>query len=152
MIYYLLGLLPCLGSKTHYFMISWEIPLFSIDFWNIQRAISPLVPWRLVAHFVRTGLKWHLFLVLINYISLTRSLCNHIFYPSLRVNILLWIENSACGFNPAYRGHPCFGLAAIFAGMLYNFQHPEHRAHEHINILTVLKLPAKLCKLRWVID
>ena len=36
----------------------WEIPLFSIDFWNVQWAISPLVPWRLVAHFVRTGLIW----------------------------------------------------------------------------------------------
>ena len=34
----------------------WEIPLFSIDCWNVQWAISPLVPWRLVAHFVRTGL------------------------------------------------------------------------------------------------
>ena len=33
-----------------------ETPLFSIDFWHVQWAISPLVPWRLVAHFVRTGL------------------------------------------------------------------------------------------------
>ena len=34
----------------------WEIPLFSIDFWNVQWAISPLVSWRLVAQFVKTGL------------------------------------------------------------------------------------------------
>ena len=33
-----------------------QIPLFSIDFWNVQWAIPPSVPWRLVAHFVTTGL------------------------------------------------------------------------------------------------
>ena len=30
-----------------------------------------------------------------------------------------------------HRGHPCLGLAAIFAGMLYNvqiIQNPEHHA------------------------
>ena len=26
------------------------------------------------------------------------------------------------------RGHPCLGLAAIFAGMLYNVQYPEYHA------------------------
>ena len=30
-----------------------------------------------------------------------------------------------------YRGYPCFGLAAIFAWMLYSVQHPEHHAREH---------------------
>ena len=43
------------------------------------------------------------------------------------------------------RGHPCFGLAAIFAGMLYNVQiiqksNTRHSMHESI---IVLKLPAK---------
>ena len=33
-----------------------QIPLFSIDFWNVQWAIPPSVPWRLVAHFVTTVL------------------------------------------------------------------------------------------------
>ena len=37
-------------------LFPWEIPLFSIDFWQFQWAISPLLPWQLVAHFVRTGL------------------------------------------------------------------------------------------------
>ena len=37
-------------------LFPWEILLFSIDFWNVQWIISPLVPWRLVAHFVKTGL------------------------------------------------------------------------------------------------
>ena len=39
MIYYMSGLLPYLGSKTYYFLENFL-----------------LVPWRLVAHFVRTGL------------------------------------------------------------------------------------------------
>ena len=47
-----------MGSKNPLF--PWEIPLFSIDFWNVQWAISPLVPWRLVAHFVRTGLIFYM--------------------------------------------------------------------------------------------
>ena len=54
MIYHMSWLLPYLGSKTFF---PWEIPLFLIDFWNVQWAISPLVPWRLVAHFVGTGHK-----------------------------------------------------------------------------------------------
>ena len=33
-----------------------QIPLFSIHFWNVQWAIPPSVPWRLVAHFVTTVL------------------------------------------------------------------------------------------------
>ena len=37
-------------------LFPWEIPLFSIDFWNVQWAISPLIQWRLVAHYVRMGL------------------------------------------------------------------------------------------------
>ena len=37
-------------------LFPWEIPLFSVDFWNVKWAIYPLVSWRLVAHFVRTGL------------------------------------------------------------------------------------------------
>ena len=45
-----------------------------------------------------------------------------------------------------YRGYPCFGLAAIFAGMLYNvqiIQKSSTRNIMHVNII-VLKLPAKL--------
>ena len=34
----------------------YQIPLFSIYFWNVQWAIPPSVPWRLVAHFVTTVL------------------------------------------------------------------------------------------------
>ena len=45
MIYYMSGLLPYLGSKNPLF--HWEIPLVSTDFWNVQWAISPLVPWQL---------------------------------------------------------------------------------------------------------
>ena len=44
------------------------------------------------------------------------------------------------------RGYPCFGLAAIFAGMLYNVQiilKSSTRNIMHVNII-VLKLPAKL--------
>ena len=44
------------------------------------------------------------------------------------------------------RGYPCFGLAAIFAGMLYNvqiIQKSSTRNIMHVN-KTVLKLPAKL--------
>ena len=37
-------------------LFSWEIPP---DFWNVQWAISPLVPWRFVAYFVRTSLKYY---------------------------------------------------------------------------------------------
>ena len=33
-----------------------QVPLFSIHFWNVQWAIPPSVPWRLVAHFVTTVL------------------------------------------------------------------------------------------------
>ena len=49
------------------------------------------------------------------------------------------------------RGHPCLGLAAIFAGMLYNvqiIQKSSTRNIMHISII-VLELPAKL---QWVID
>ena len=53
MIYHMPGLLPYLVTKIHYFL---ENSLFSIDYWHVQRAISPLVPWQLVAHFVKTGL------------------------------------------------------------------------------------------------
>ena len=42
-------------------LFPWEIPLFPIEFWNVQWAISSLVPWRLVAHIVRTGLIWSKF-------------------------------------------------------------------------------------------
>ena len=50
-----------------------------------------------------------------------------------------------------YRGHPCLGLAAIFAGMLYNVQIIQKNSTRnimHISII-VLQLPAKL---QWVID
>ena len=49
------------------------------------------------------------------------------------------------------RSYPCFGLAAIFAGMLYNvqiIQKSSTRNIMHVNII-ILKLPAKL---REVID
>ena len=55
MIYYLVMVADFFGVQKLFFPC--EIPLFSIDFWNVQWAISPLVPWWLVAHFVRTGLK-----------------------------------------------------------------------------------------------
>ena len=44
------------------------------------------------------------------------------------------------------RGYPCFGLAAIFAEMLYNVQIIQKSSTQnimHVNII-VLKLPAKL--------
>ena len=44
------------------------------------------------------------------------------------------------------RGYPCFGLVAIFAGMLYNVQIIQESSTGnimHVNII-VLKLPAKL--------
>ena len=44
------------------------------------------------------------------------------------------------------RGYPCFGLAAIFAGMLYSvqiIQKSSTRNIMHVNII-VLKLPANL--------
>ena len=44
------------------------------------------------------------------------------------------------------RGYPCFGLAAIFAGMLYSVQFIQKSSTRnimHVNII-VLKLPAKL--------
>ena len=44
------------------------------------------------------------------------------------------------------RGHPCLGLAAIFAGMLYNvqiIQKSSTRNIMHVSII-VLELPAKL--------
>ena len=50
-----------------------------------------------------------------------------------------------------YRGHPCLGLAAIFAGMLYNVQIIQKNSTRnimHVSII-VLELPAKL---QWVID
>ena len=50
-----------------------------------------------------------------------------------------------------YRGHPCLGLAAIFAGILYNvqiIQKSSTRNSMHVSII-VLELPAKL---QWVID
>ena len=46
----------------------------------------------------------------------------------------------------ANRGHPCLGLAAIFAGMLYNvqiIQKSSTRNIMHVSII-VLELPAKL--------
>ena len=49
------------------------------------------------------------------------------------------------------RGHRCLGLAAIFAGMLYNvhiIQKSSTRNIMHVSII-VLELPAKL---QWVID
>ena len=48
------------------------------------------------------------------------------------------------------RGHPCLGLAAIFAEMLYNvqiIQKSSTRNIMHVSII-VLELPAKL---QWVI-
>ena len=51
------GLLAYLRYKTHcLFENLLGVSLFSIDKWNVQWAIFPLVPWWLVAHFVRTGL------------------------------------------------------------------------------------------------
>ena len=50
------------------------------------------------------------------------------------------------------RGYPCFGLAAIFAGMLYNVQIIQKNSTPnimHVNII-VLKLPAKLHKVTFV--
>ena len=50
-----------------------------------------------------------------------------------------------------YRGHPCLGIAAIFAGTLYNvqiIQKSSTRNIMHISII-VLELPAKL---QFVID
>ena len=49
------------------------------------------------------------------------------------------------------RGHPCLGLAVIFAGMLYNvqiIQKSSTRNIMHVSII-VSELPAKL---QWVID
>ena len=60
MIYYLVMVADFLGVQKLFFPC--EIPLFSIDFWNVQWAISPLVPWRLVTHFVRTGLICEIYL------------------------------------------------------------------------------------------
>ena len=61
MIYSMPGLLPYLKCRVQNPLFPWEIPLLNyIDFRNIQWAISPLVLWRLVAHFVRTGLIWYL--------------------------------------------------------------------------------------------
>ena len=53
--------------------------------------------------------------------------------------------------NIRNRGHPCLGLAAIFAGMLYNVQIIQKSSTwniMHVSII-VLELPAKL---QWVID
>ena len=55
MVYYMPRVAAWFGVQNPLFPS--EIPLFSINFWNVQWAISPLVLWRLVAHFVRTGLK-----------------------------------------------------------------------------------------------
>ena len=74
-------LLPIWGPKIHYF--PWEIPLFSIDFWNVQWAISPLVPWRFVTHFVRTGLIFKCFLVRVSVQNL-QHICIHLRQPSIR--------------------------------------------------------------------
>ena len=55
-------------------------------------------------------------------------------------------QESQINFSISYRGYPCFGLAAIFAGMLYNvqiIQKSSTRNIMHVNII-VLKLPAKL--------
>ena len=93
----------------------WEIPLFSIDFWNVQWAISPLVPWRLVAHFVRTGL----ILVKCNWNKtwmnklITRSKWNKTLVRSTQLgnsNILnkipIWVHNYAIsGANPRHGTH-----------------------------------------------
>ena len=53
-----------------------------------------------------------------------------------------------------YRGHPCFGLAAIIAGMLYNVQIIEKCStrdimHARYSISNYFKMPAKV---RRVID
>ena len=50
-----------------------------------------------------------------------------------------------------YRGHPCLGLAAIFAGMLYNvqiIQKSSTRNIMHVSII-VLELPAKCRPVTW---
>ena len=49
-----------------------------------------------------------------------------------------------------YRGHPCLGLAAIFAVMLYNVQFIQKSSTRnimHVSII-ILELPAKL---QWVL-
>ena len=70
-------------------------------------------------------------------------------YPSqLHDKIALFLLRDLLHSN---RGHPCLGLAAIFAGMLYNvqiIQKSSTRNIMHISII-VLELPAKL---QWVID
>ena len=65
----------------------------------------------------------------------------------LYLKIINTLKNNIC----IYRGHPCLGLAAIFAGMLYNvqiIQKSSTRNIMHVSII-VLELPAKL---QWVIN
>ena len=80
--------------------------------------------------------------------------------PGIENMLTYWIEGdwywNSTGlysrpFTSWYRGHPCLGLAAIFAGMLYNvqiIQKSSTRNIMHVSII-VLELPAKL---QWVID
>ena len=67
-----------------------------------------------------------------------------------KVTNVLQLADSSYGDNISvmklYRGCPCYGLAAIFAGMLYTvqiIQKSRTRNIMHVNII-ILKLPAKL--------
>ena len=51
----------------------------------------------------------------------------------------------------SYRGHPCLGLAAIFAGMLYNVQIIQKSSTRNIMHASIIVLEL-LAKLQWVID
>ena len=77
-----------------------EIPLFSIDFWNVQWAISPLVPWQLVAHFVRTGLIYQFHKPLLSLAHclpppphITTTFYLHSKLPMTCQNVHFWIKN-----------------------------------------------------------
>ena len=49
-------LLPYLGPKTYHFLEKFLCFLLIFEMFNPD--VYPLIPWRLVAHFVRTGLMW----------------------------------------------------------------------------------------------
>ena len=86
----MLGLLHYLGVQKSAFSLG--IPLISIDFWNIQRAIFLVVPWWLIAHFVRTEqvlyvfnfMSAALFLMLFK-VPLNESDTQCKLYPTLRM-------------------------------------------------------------------
>ena len=107
--------------------------------------------WRMVVQ-LRTDTRWY---ISPRYFNILMELVQSVDNIEIKYNLnclILWQVSS--GTSVAcwqYRGHPCLGLAAIFAGMLYNvqiIQKSSTRNTMHVSII-VLELPAKL---QWVID